>query len=128
MWRKRQLSRTRPSGIIQGVPLSAILTGGRLSRGVCKCNGCICWNGDAGRSVAGIRALAGIGKATAFSSSAVGRRVARDLQTAEPTAPINSGDGVPECESTAVWIPSSLQMPIVCGVDGRRLSKQHSDR
>jgi hypothetical protein len=105
MWRKRQLSRTRPSGIIQGVPLSAILTGGRLSRGVCKCNGCICWNGDAGRSVAGIRALAGIGKATAFSSSAVGRRVARDLQTAEPASPTCVVIGMPECKSAAVGIP-----------------------
>ena len=121
MWRERQLSRTRPSSIIQGVPLSAI------SRGVC--NGCICWSGDdASRKVAGTRALASIGKATAFSSSAVGRRVARDLQTAEATAPINSGDGMPECESVAVWIPSSLQMPIVCGVDGRRFSEQRSDR
>ena len=121
MWRERQLSRTRPSSIIQGVPLSAI------SRGVC--NGCICWSGDdASRSVAGTRALASIGKAAAFSSSAVGWRVARDLQTAEATAPINSGDGMPECESVAVWIPSSLQMPIVCGVDGRRFSEQRSDR
>ena len=121
MWRKRQLGSARPSGIIQGVPLSAI------SRGVCY--GCICWSGDdASNSVAVTRALTSIGKAAAFSSSAVGRRVARDLQTAEATAPINSGDGVPECESVAVWIPSSLQMPIVCGVDGRRFSEQRSDR
>ena len=104
-------------GIIQGVPLSAILTNsGKSSRGVC--NGCRRWSGDdASRKVAGTRALASIGKATAFSSSAVGRRVARDLQTAEATGPTSSGVGVPECDRAAVGIPS-LELPIVGGVGG----------
>jgi len=41
------------------------------------------------------------------------------LQTAEATAPFNSGDRVPECHGVAVWIPS-LQLPIVGGVGGSR--------
>ena len=68
-------------------------------------------------SVAITRKLASVGKAAAFSRTVVGRRVARDLQTAEATGPTSSGVGVPECDRAAVGIPS-LELPIVGGVGG----------